>query len=49
MWRTTVIPGQSVVPLSFWSVILNVREAFLSLLYWCATGSKLVDPSEPVM
>ena len=52
MQRTTVIPGPSVVLLSFWSVILRVREAnspFLSLLYWGATGSKHVNSSEPVM
>ena len=52
MWRTMVIPRPLVIPLSFWSTILRVREAnssFLSLLYWGVTASKLVNSSELVM
>ena len=52
MWRALVIPGPSVIPLSFWSFILRVKEASspcLNLLYWGVTGSKLINSSEPVM
>ena len=48
IWRTMVIPGPSVMPLPFWSIILRVREVnspFLSCLYWGETGSKLVNSS----
>ena len=52
MWRTMVIPVSSVMSLSFWSIILWVREvnfSILSLLYQGVTGSKLINSSKPVI